>query len=216
MTDEKPRHRRGCFFYGCIASSLLLAIILVAALLGLRVAKKLVTDFTDTKPATFPEVKLSQSELDALQQRIETFRGAVKQGQPTGPLTLNADEINGLIATDPDLKDFKRKLYVIMEGDQLKAQVSVPMEQIGLPMFQGRYLNGTATFELALRNGAIRLTPQSFVSKGRPLPDVYMEKVRKQNLARNLNSDPRAQAALDRLHEIKVKDGKLVLAPKSP
>jgi hypothetical protein len=215
MTDEKPRHRRGCFFYGCIAGSLLLSVILVAALVGLRYAKKLVTDFTDTKPTPFPALKLSQAELDALQQRIENFRGAVKQGQPAGPLALNSDEINGLIATDPDLKDFKKKLYVIMDGEQLKAQVSMPMEQIGLPMFQGRYLNGTAAFELAFRNGAIRLTPQSFVNKGKALPEVYMEKVRKQNLARNLNSDARAQAAMDRLQEIKVKEGKLVLVPKS-
>jgi hypothetical protein len=50
--------------------------------------------------------------------------------------------------------------------------------------------------------------------KDRPIPEVYMEQIRKQNLAESINNDPRAAAALDRLKEIKVQDGKLVVVPK--
>src|SRR5437867_5203184 len=214
MTDEKPKARRGCLFYGCIMGSFLLVLVLVAGLVGLRYAKKLVTDFTDTQPLPLPKVQIAQPELDALQRRIDTFRDAVRQGQPTGTLTLTADEINALIASDPDLQALKGKFYVMIEGDQLKGQVSLPMDQIGLPVFKGRYLNGTGIFELAFRNGLIRLTAQSFVVKGKPLPEVYMEKIRRQNLARDMNSQPRAQAAMEKLKDIKVKDGKLVIVPK--
>jgi hypothetical protein len=41
-----------------------------------------------------------------------------------------------------------------------------------------------------------------------------MQEIRKQNLARNLNSEPRVSVALDRLSEIKVEDGKLVIVPR--
>jgi hypothetical protein len=214
MTDEKIKRRRGCFFYGCIISSLLLVILLVTLLVTLRYAKKVFNDFTDTKPLTLPQVQLPQSELDELQRRIDTFRDGVKQGQPVGPLTLTADELNALIATDPDLKALKGKLYIMMEADQLKAQVSIPMDQLGLPMFKGRFFNGNGTFNLTFQNGMIRLSPQSFMVKGKPVPEVYMESIRKQNLAEDLNHDPRGKAAMDKLQEIKIQENKLVFVPK--
>ena len=117
-------------------------------------------------------------------------------------------------ATDPDLEPFKGKVYVAIEGDQLKGQMSIPMAEAGLPAFRGRYLNGAGTFKLSVRNGLLCLTAQTIDVKGKTLPEVYMQKIRTENLARNLNSDPRASAALDRVQDIQVKDGKVVIVPK--
>jgi hypothetical protein len=108
----------------------------------------------------------------------------------------------------------KGKLYVTLSGQQIEGQMSVPMEEIGLPIFRGRYLNGTGTFNISLHNGQLRLGATSFVVKGKRIPQLYMDQIRKQNLAEGINSQPRAAAALDRLQEIKVQDGKLLLAPK--
>src|SRR5258707_5547190 len=193
MMDETSKRRRGCMFYGCIMGSLLLVVVLVAGLAGLRYFKKMFNDFTDTKPMALPKVHLPQAEMDALQQRVETFRDAVRLGRPTGPLTLSSDEINALIGSDPDLHELKGRLYVSIDGDQLNGQVSMPMEQIGLPVFRGRFLNGTGTFELFFRNGMLRITPQKFVVRERAVPEMYMEKIRKQNLAGDLNHNARAQ-----------------------
>ena len=142
------------------------------------------------------------------------LRDAVRLGQPTGPLALTPDEINALIGSDPDLQELKGKLYVSIQDDQLSGQVSVPMDQLGLPIFRGRYLNGTGAFELSFRNGILRITPQSFVVRGKPVPEMYMEKIRKQNLAGDINHNARAQVAMDKLQDIKIKEGKLVLVPK--
>ena len=201
-------------FYGCIMGSLLLVVVLVAGLAGFRYFKKMFNDFTDTKPMVLPKVQLPQPEMDALQRRVETFRDAVRLGQPTGPLALTPDEINALIGSDPDLQELKGKLYVSIQDDQLSGQVSVPMDQLGLPIFRGRYLNGTGAFELSFRNGILRITPQSFVVRGKPVPEMYMEKIRKQNLAGDINHNARAQVAMDKLQDIKIKEGKLVLVPK--
>ena len=215
MTDETtPKRRRGCMFYGCIMGLLLLCVVLVAILAGWRLAKKMITDFTDAQPMVLQKVQLPQSEFDALQRKIETFRDAVRLGQETNSLALSATEINALINSDPDLQELKGKLFVSFEGDQLQGQFSVPMEQIGLPAFHGRYLNGTGTFELAFRNGMVRIAPQTFVVHGKPVPEHYMDVIRKHNLAGNINHDARAQVAMDKLQDIKVKDGKLVIVPK--
>jgi hypothetical protein len=214
MSEQAPKHRRGCLFYGCIMGALLLTVMLVAGLIGLRYARKMFNDFTDARKSDFPKVALSQAEIDGVERRIDAFREAVRQEQPTAPLALTADEINALIATDPDLRAFKGKIYVIMDGDQLKGKVSVSMDEVGLPIFKNRFLNGLGTFQLSFKNGILRLIPEAFVVKGKPVPNVYMDKIRTQNLARDINSDARAKVALDRLEDIRVKDSKLVITPK--
>jgi hypothetical protein len=188
--------------------------LLAGALAGFRIFKKTLNDFTDTSPVTLPTVKMSPDEMAQVRRRVDEFRTAVRGGLPAPPLTLTSDEINALIATDPDLQALKGKLYVTIEGDQIKGQVSVPVEEAGLPMFRGRYLNGSGIFNLSLHNGILRLTAQTVSVKGKPLPEVYLQNIRKQNLAKKINSEPRASVALDHLESIDVKDGKIVIVPK--
>src|SRR5207237_2007289 len=131
--------------------------------------------------------------------RLDSCAEACRDQRTTPPLELTADEINGLISTSPDLQELKGKLYVMIEGDQLKGLICVPMEDLGLPVFRGRYLNGTGTFKLSFHDGFLRINPETLLAKGKPLPEVYMEKIRKTNLAHELNTNPRAAAALGRL-----------------
>jgi len=112
------------------------------------------------------------------------------------------------------LSALKGKLYVKLSGDQAEGQLSVPMESVGLTLFRGRYLNGIGTFRISLQNGQIRLRTLSLVVKGKRIPEVYMAQIRKQNLAEGINGQPRPAAALDKLQDIKIQDGKLVIVPK--
>ncbi len=163
---------------------------------------------------SLPTVHLSPAELRQVEDRVDNFRQAVKEHRLTSPLALTPDEMNGLIVSDQDLESLKGKLYVSITNNVLSAQMSVPMEDAGLPLFKGRYLNGTGTFAVSLKSGVLRIVAETFFAKGRPLPEVYMQQVRKQNLARNLNSNPRVSVALDSLQAIDVKDGKLLIVPK--
>ncbi len=215
MPDEQAKSRRGCLVYGGITAAVLLVLVLIAALVGLRVFKRVFNQFTDTQPMHMPTVPLSPAQIAAVQQRFESFRDTVRAHQPAPPLALSAEDINALIQGDPDFQAMKGKLYVTgIQGGQVKAQISLPMEEVGLAAFKGRYLNATATLTLSFRNGVLRLIPQSVSAKGRPLPEVYLEQVRKQNLAKNINSNPRVSVALDRLQSIELKDSRLVVVPK--
>src|SRR5260221_3331870 len=215
MDDQTPKPRRSFLSYGCLAGLVFMLMVVLGGLFGLYYAKKMFRDFTDSTPMALPQTQMSRAEIDQLEQRIETFRQTVRTGKPTPPLILTSDEINALIANDSDFGALKGKLYVTMSGDNVKGQLSVPMDSVGLPLFKGRYLNGTGTFNVSLHSGRIRLSTMSFLVKGKPVPEVYMEQIRKNNLAEGINSDPRATAALDRLQDIKVQDGKLVVIPKS-
>jgi len=214
MTEPPPKRRRGCFFYGCITSLVLLALAVGALLLGWHLVKKAVYRYTDSKPMELPTVRMSRQEISKLRQRFEAFQAAVREERPVLPLTLTADDINALIVHGPPQQGLQGKVYVSVEGDKLRGQISVPLEEVGLGMFKGRYLNGQGTFKLALHNGALFVTAQSITVKGRPLPEPFMQNIRKENLATKLSDEPRAAAVLQGLEDIRVGDGKLVLVPK--
>ncbi len=214
MNGQPPKARRGCFFYGCITSVVLLLLVIGALLIGLHLVKKMVNRYTDTQPMALPTVHLPQAEVANLKQRVEAFQDAVRNQRPTQPLTLAADEINALIANGAGEQSLQGKCYVSLEGEQLKGQVSVPLEQVGLRMFKGRYLNGSATFNLAFRNGALFVSAQTIDVKGKPLPEAYMQKIRGENLAAELANKPEAAAVLRGLEDIRISDGRLVVVPK--
>ena len=215
MTDQAAaKPRRGCLFYGCIGGTVCLAAILIAFLLGLYQLKRMLNFYTDTHPVPLPSVQMTPAEIEQVKQRVENFQDAVRSGRPTPVLSLTADEINAFIATDSNLSRVKGKLYVTIDGDRVKGQVSVPLSDLGLGIFRGRYLNGTGTFDVGLRHGALVVTAETLVVKGKPIPSVYMDKIRSENLAANLNNNPRASVGLNHLQDIRVSDGKLVLVPK--
>jgi hypothetical protein len=214
MTDPAAKPRRGCFFYGCITGLVLLVLVLGALMVGLHYVKKMVNQYTDTRAVELPTVQMSQAEISSLKQRFEAFEQAVRAQRPVEPLALTADDINALIARGPERQALKGKFYVSLEGDQLKSEVSVPLPKVGWSMFKGRYLNGSATFNLSFHNGALSVTPQTIVVKGKPLPEVFMQEIRKQNLATKPADDPDAAAMLRGLEDIQIKEGKLVIVPK--
>jgi len=211
---QRVKARRGCFFYGCISGALLLLVMLVGAILGLRYFKRMVTEFTDTRPAVMPAVPLSPEQVSQVEQRFESFRDSVRAGKTVQPLELNSDEVNALILTNTDFQPLKGKLYITLEDSSVKGRISLPMEEAGLKAFHGRYLNGTGTFDLSARDGIVRLTAQSLQIKNRAVPEGYMEKIRLQNLAKDINNDPRTAAALNWIKNIEVKDGKLIVVPR--
>jgi hypothetical protein len=209
-----PKQRRGCLFYGCLSGVACLVIILVAFLIGLHQLKKMVNFYTDPGPTPLPVAQLSVPEMDNLKQRIESFQDAVRSGRPTQPLTLSADEINAFIQADTNLARLKGRIYVTLEGDRAKGQVSLPLDDVGLRIFKGRYLNGSGIFAVSLQKGILVVNAESLTVKGKPLPGVYMEKIRTQNLAESVNNNPRVSVGLNRLQELRVSDGKLIIVPK--
>jgi hypothetical protein len=218
MTDQPPKARRGCFFYGCITGLVLLVLLAVGGLVAVHYAKKaisgLVNEYTDTKPMTLPTVQMAQADIDKLKQRWQAFEEAVRAQRPTAPLVLTADEVNALIASGPDKQSLKGKVYVSFDDDRVKGELSLPLQEIGWKMVKGRYLNGSGIFNVSLQHGVLSVAPQTIEVKGKSVPDMYMQAIRNQNFAAALTNQPNATALMQGLQDIHVKEGKLVVVPK--
>jgi hypothetical protein len=214
MTDPQQKRRKGCLFYGGITGALLVLVLLLGGYLGLRYAKGLVNQLTDTKPVPLPTVQLPEEQLFQLRDRVDTFRQAVRDGEITEPLELSSDELNALIETDPALVALKHRLYVSINGNQLGAQISFPAEDLGLDALSGRFINAVGVFTIGLTNNELRINAESLIARGKPVPRNIMRQIAAQNLATKFNEDPKAGAGLRKLESIEVKDGKLVIVPK--
>lgn len=214
MNDPKPAKKRGCLFYGGIVGAILLVLLLLGIVFGSVLANKMKRDFTDAAPVQLPASQLSPAAYQDLQKRIDAFRESIRYGRETPPLEVTADEINALIANDPDFQSLKGKVHVAITGDRLKGQVSASMAELGVPIFQDRFLNAEADLDLRFNNGAVKLYARDITVKGKQIPEAYMDEIRKHNLATAFNNDPRAGVAMDKLESIEVKNGRLVVTPK--
>jgi hypothetical protein len=214
MADPLQKRKHGCLFYGGITGAVLLVVLVLGAYFGLRYAKGLVSQLTDERPMQLPTVHLPETQLFQLHDRVNTFRETVRDGDATAPLTLSADELNALIETDPALAVLKNHLYVSIDGNQLRAQISFPAEDLGLVRLRGRYVNANGIFDVALTNAELKITAESLTVRSKPLPRNIMREVAAENLADKFNQDPRTGAGLKKIQAIEVKDGKLVIVPK--
>jgi hypothetical protein len=213
--DEPPR-QRGCFFYGCIIATVLSLLLLIAIAVIFFVLYRwlgnVVEEYTATAPRELPKVEMPAEQRATLKQRVDAFQSAIKEGRPTEPLVLTSEEVNALIEDHPDLKNLKGKVYVTIEQDKLKGQVSVPLSDVPLlGLTRGRYLNGEAEIKVSLQEGILLVTLDSIEVNGKKVPEEAMKSLRNQNWAQDVYKDPRKAEELRKYQSIEIKDGKLII-----
>jgi hypothetical protein len=220
---EPPKKARGCFFYGCVTCIALFLLAAVILLLGgwytVRSLNALVTEYTDTVPMALPKVDMPPEELAKLKARVAVFKQALDAHANTPPLILTGREINALMQDSPQVKqlNLNDKFYVDLEGDHLKGQISLPLDQLPKIPFvhtAGRYLNGTGEMAAEVTNAALSLTIVSLEVKGQPLPAKFMGPLQQQNLADKLNQDPTNVAEMSHFESIEIKDSTLIIKAK--
>ena len=221
--SPKQTKGRGCFFYGCLTTLILLIIVGVAGFLvinyGLKKLNALIEQYTESGPATLPAVQMSKAQYDELDKRVTAFEQALDAGKTVEPLVLSAEDLNALMANNPALQAFKGKAYVTIDGDQVKGQVSIPLSDLGslpgLSKLKGRYLNGSATLKASLDNGVLIVTMQSLQVKGQSPPANVMARLRAQNLAQDAYRDPKNAETLRKFESIEIKDGTISIRARA-
>jgi hypothetical protein len=226
MNPEPPlpqKKRRGCFFYGCITC---LVMVLVVLLGGFIVTKlllsklnRMVAEYTDTAPMTLPKSDISADDMKKLKARVSTFSAAIDAHSNTPPLVLTGPELNALIADNPNAKQFKDSIYVTLDGDAIKGQVSLPLDAfadmppLSMLHLKGRYLNGSATMKAGVTNGMLGVYMQALEVKGKPMPAQFMTSFSQQNMADSYNKNPNNAAPFEHYESIQVKDSTMIVTP---
>lgn len=213
QVSQAPKKKLGCWFYGCLTLFILAVVGAFVLFFGARhLIKSIANKYTDPAPIALPQVEFTESEQAALDGKIQSFKETIDTGKAAQPLILTDEEINALIARDPELSG---KVYVTIEGDEITGQVSIPLEALPLPGVKGRYLNGSATIKASLKNDRLFVTAESIKVQGKPLPEEFMSSFRQENLAKNAMNDPEIAEVMAKLERIEIEDGKVIFTPKS-
>jgi len=214
---QAPKKQRGCWFYGCLTLAILALLGAIGAWIAVRYVVKTasgwVEGYTSTNRVPIESVSISQGDLKSLQDRVASFSQALDGQKGSRDLVLSADDINALIQHDPQYKDVKDKLYVMLDGDQIKGKLSMPLDQVG---FKDRYLNGIAAIKVTLTDGVLNINLKDVQVGDKALPPAMLSELKKYNFAQNIQNDPDAQRSLQKFESIQVKDSKLIIRAKEP
>jgi hypothetical protein len=215
----EPPRQHGCFFYGCIIAGVLALLLMIAVgvllYMGYRMLGRAIEEYTATAPRELPKVEMPAEQRKSVTDRWNAFRKALEEGKPTEPLVLNSDEINALIEEQEELKGLKGTVYVSIDQDKLKGQISIPLDKVPLlGLTRGRYLNGEAEIKATIANDVLVVTLQSIEVNGKTLPPEAMAQFRGQNMVQDSYKNPKTAAALRNLESVEIKDGKLTIKAK--
>ena len=225
VNTEEPKKGGGCLKGLGIGCLVVLAIVVVGGFLVYKGAKvfvgNMVEQYTDTTPLTMPAVNIAPGEAEAVTKRVDDFGEALKKGGRAEPLVLSGQDINVLMTKHPNWSQMAGKVHVTIEGNQIKGQISVPLEQIGVQlggklgdMMKGRHLNGSGVFSAEMTAGRLVVFLDSVEVRGKQLPEPIMKELKGRNLAEDANKDPESAASLQKLQSITVKEGKLYIVPR--
>jgi hypothetical protein len=217
--EGPPRQKGlGCFARGCLILLVFAIVLAIACFAGVYwgfqrhsaivhgiywLAK---THSIAEGPVPVPEFTGSDTQIQSVRERWQDFEQKTRAGQ-AAEIELTADDINAFIAAN---RNARGKVFVSIEGNQLRIQASTPLGEIlNRP---GYYFNGDITVEF---KGAESLdNPQlnRIVVNGEQVPsDLLNWKYRSRQLREYL-ADYRNSYDIG---TIEVRDGKLILRSRT-
>lgn len=213
---------RGCLFYGLITAGLVFIGVLVGVYFGTRKAVRYAIEmYTTNAPTTIPTIQMAPAQQRSLVNGLlQQFEAGANNRGPS-ELVIGEQELNALIAQASDLKAYQRHVYLQPQGNELKAFISLPLDQfkpwqefaykMGGTNYAGRYMNGIAYATLVVTNGLLKIEPRKMVVAAKTLPDQFIKQFPWDTLTQPINENADFHAALQRVESVEIQEGQVRL-----
>ena len=213
-----------CCGFGCLA---VLVISVVAVIGAMAWGKKTVGEFADKytseEPVRIEMPVLSEQQVSDATTRFDQFVADVSAGNGGQPLVLSESDINALFSGHPKFSALAKSAVASIENDQLTVQSSFDIDAMGIPFpgfiadkVKGKYFNGAITVEVTTIGGQPAVFIQDIAAGDAPIPQIFIDSLKTENLLQNQNSDPDMRKVLEKLEEIKIENNQLVIVPAAP
>jgi len=216
--DAPPPKPTGCFAKGCLILLIFGVVLAIACAAGIywgfrhhsAVVRGMYwltkTHAITNAPVPIPLHEASDTKIQSAVDHWRNFETSVRAGQPA-EIELSADEINDLIASNPDTRG---KMFASIEDDRLRLQVSMPLGEIAGR--SGYYFNGDIAIQSEGRERLVRPNLSRITVNSQQLPaDVLDWKYRSRRLRDYLEEteNPWNTATFE------IRDGKLILRSRA-
>lgn len=215
-------HRMGWgsrFLIGAFACAALAMVLVIGFSFAFsRFLDRTVENYTDLEPNLPSLPAVTQTEIDTIEERVENYEQEFDKGFIAQPLVLTEREVNVLLAEAVKNDGDGTAIQVELLPGQVQAELSLPLTQT-LPLgpwsrdLTGRYLNGTALFDAAVRDGKVDLRLASFEVKGRRLPERVLTVLRDEIENSGILDEPDVRDFLDKVDSVQIGAGELTIIP---
>lgn len=214
----QKKRGKGCWGCGC---AVLAAIVILLAALAFFFYKKfnaVAQIYTSATPAEIPTTDAGDAVYQAAQGKLNTFAQAWQQGRPA-TLRLNTDEINTLIARDPNYAALHGNIDVSLTGDTAEIESSLQLGAVEKAYMPDRYFNSDATVGLEFNPAthAIALDLRRLRLNGQSLPPSANDSLNQSLntfLNQQLQMNQQAKDFLAHAQKIDIENGDLVIESK--
>ena len=167
-----PRRSGGCFLKGC------LALVVLVMLLGVFFGGSAWYFWHATEPfRTSARVPIPTFQEDAAAeaatgQKLAAFNQTLAAGQ-RATLSLTGDDLNILLAHDPELSKYRDRVYLSVVNNQLVVETSFPLvDDSSLPAAQRLFFNARFVLDASYSSGdfAFLLARLESISHRQPSP----------------------------------------------
>ncbi len=211
----QKRRGKGCVGCGCAVVVVIVVLLAILAFFSYRKIDAAAQTYTSTTAADIPTTDGGDAVYQAAQGKLSAFVQALQQNQPA-TLHLSADEINTLIARDPQYAALHGKIHVSLDGDTADLQSSLQLGMVEKAYLADRYFNSDITFGLGFipATHVIVLDVRRLQLSGQALPPSTSQSL-SQTLSTLLNQqmqlNPQAKSFLEHAQKIAIENGELVI-----
>lgn len=216
--DIPPLPKSSSGLNGCLIGCLIFFAVAVAGagLVGYamyRGATGMLNAATETAPRELPPLTLSEEEKLASEEKLAQLSSAFESGGDSKEFTLSGEDINVMLRAKENTRLFGESVYVTVANGEIRGEVSFPLGEL-IPLLDGRYLNGSATFNVSASDGRLFVFIESFQVKGEDAPPEVMAQLRVQNLAQDMANDPSIRDFVAKIEAIRVEEDRVIVTLK--
>src|SRR5947208_3902587 len=139
----------GCFAKGCL-SLIIAGLVLVAVFVGgtFFVLNRALNAFTSTQSVQIQVRQATPTERQVAKAKLDTLRSAARNHQEA-TIEFNADEINALIANEPEFRGARGHMRVAIANSIASIDVSAPLDSMHWRRLKGRRTKWSSELEFS-------------------------------------------------------------------
>jgi hypothetical protein len=230
-----PKKKGGMGCLGCGCLFLVVILLLFGGLVagtgyGIYAAYQAASSET---AADIPAPNTDQQLVATTQRKLADFAHDIKDHQ-SATISLSADELNALIANNPDVAKNNVHIFLSLNDSEGRIQATVPTSAIGHGVSDGRYLNVDSSFEVHFDQGTKSImfdfhtlhvgkmtligTPGADEQSASGFSQSFMRSFAQsfspsfsQSFNTGLRKNPDAESLLNQTKSVDIKNGQLVI-----
>jgi hypothetical protein len=185
----------GCFAKGCL-TLIIVCVVLVAVFVGggFFVLNRAMQIFTSPQAVQIQVPTATPAERQVAKAKLDTLRGAARNRQEA-TIEFNADEINALIANEPEFRGARGHVRVAIANSIASLDVSAPLDSTHWKRLKGRWFNGDVQLGFSYVDDNFNFDIRSAEANGHQFPRAILTSDFMQSFNRSFNESFHRESA---------------------